>query len=235
MNHQETDRINLLLNFENLVNTYDYLEDDQLRTQFYIDNIQNQQDSTFKWTHLQIKALIYLRDYHRLFSAQNIWKFNQKILEQIQKAKEVVCTKIIQQQIGSDAKLLNFKIILKATFTGEPVDLEDADDSRKYLESVASKISVSLHAECDQNHLKNGLGQQSSTKKVDLSFLEMQTILYMFSDINSVEPGSCVKKLASSVPLFHVDSFEDLCEIVLFKYVEVFTNEDESLEAAQGR
>lgn len=39
INHQEGVRHNTLLNFEQLVNTYDYLEDDQIRNQFYLDNL----------------------------------------------------------------------------------------------------------------------------------------------------------------------------------------------------
>lgn len=85
-------RNDTLVNFEHLVNSYDYLEDDQIRNQFWLDNLQNNQDGSFKWTPLQIKALIYLREHHRLYSPQNIWKFNAKLLEQIKNEKEISCS-----------------------------------------------------------------------------------------------------------------------------------------------
>ena len=52
----------------------------------------------------------------------------------------------------------------------------------------------------------------------------------MFSDISSCDPSPAINTLIGSVPFYHIDKFEDLCEILLFKYVEVFVNEEESFD-----
>lgn len=230
----EAVRNDVLLNFEQLVNTYDYLEDDQIRNQFYIDNLQNQQDSSFKWTFLQVKALVYLREHHRLYSPQNIWKFNSKLLEQIKKEKNISCSHIIQQQLGQDLKLHHFKVTLKAVFTGEDSEtLDHNTDQRKYLEYLASNIKVYMQAEMDQNQTQKT--NEHVTQQVELSFLELQTVLYMFSDIQSVDPNPCCQEMFCSVPFYQLDTFQEFCQILLFKYVEVFLGEDESFDQARSQ
>ena len=76
--------------------------------------------------------------------------------------------------------------------------------------------------------MKNSEGNM--TPVVELSFLELQTILYMLSDINSIDPGQCIRNLTGSVPFYHLDRFEDLCEIILFKYIDIQLNDDESFD-----
>lgn len=69
--------------------------------------------------------------------------------------------------------------------------LDDATDTRKYLENLASNISITLKAELDQNMIQLSKGFENVTQSVEISFLELQTILYMFSDLNSVDPNPC--------------------------------------------
>jgi len=68
--------------------------------------------------------------------------------------------------------------------------------------------------------------QLKVSTKVDMSLTELQTILHMVSDLSHVDPGVINVKSASSMPFFFINSFEELCEQVLFNYVYIIeTNE----------
>ena len=71
-------------------------------------------------------------------------------------------------------KLFNFKVIIKVVFNGSSdEEIEDEDDTRKYLESLASKIKIVLKAECDKNQQLPAIGNETETQEVELSFLEL--------------------------------------------------------------
>lgn len=134
-------------------------------------------------------------------------------------------------------KLYNFKVNLKAVFNGDSSHetLDEAVDQRKYLENIASNIKVYLQAEVDQNQIQLSKGYEPVTPQVEISFLELQTVLYMFSDISSVDPNPCVRDCFSSVPFYQLDNFQSFCEVLLFKYVEVFLGDDESFDQAKSQ
>jgi len=43
----------------------------------------------------------------------------------------------------------------------------------------------------------------------------------MLCDLSSVDPGISSVKHCTSVPFYSIETFEDLCSLVLFKYIEV--------------
>lgn len=130
---------------------------------------------------------------------------------------------------------MNFKVAIKVEFSGTAdEDSEDEDDARKYLESVASKIKIKIKADIDKNQLPSNVDVESVTPEVELSFLELQTILYMFNDINSCDPSPILSQAISSIPFYHIDRFEDLCEILLFKYIDIFSSEEESFDHSRS-
>lgn len=105
-------------------------------------------------------------------------------------------------------QLVNFKVIINAQFAGrQDEDIEDEDDPRKYLENLASKIKIKIKAEVDKNTLNQTREVDSVTPDIELNFLELQTILYMFSDINSCDPSPALHHLIGSIPYYHIDRF----------------------------
>lgn len=144
------------------------------------------------------------------------------------------CCKVIQFPIGQDTKQYNFKVFIKVEFTSSADDELEDQDARKYLESIASKIKIKIKAEVDKNMLPANKDVESVTQEVELSFLELQTILYMFSDVSSCDPSPGLHYLIGSIPFYHIDKFSDLCEILLFKYVDVFLTEEESFDQSRS-
>lgn len=57
----------------------------------------------------------------------------------------------------------------------------------------------------------------------------------MFNDINSCDPSPALHHLIGSIPFYHIDRFQDLSDILLFKYVDIFLSEDESFDQSRSQ
>lgn len=83
---------------------------------------------------------------------------------------------------------------------------------------MANEIKVNIYAVSEQ---KSANQPSQESEKVTLSFLELQTVLYMMSNLNTIDPCSRHPEHFGSVPFYHLDTFEDLCRYVLFSFVEI--------------
>jgi hypothetical protein len=59
----------------------------------------------------------------------------------------------------------------------------------------------------------------------EISLLELQTILCMIEDESVIDPWND-KFLCGNQPFYHIDSFDMLCQFVLFPYVKICQVDD---------
>ena len=85
-----------------------------------------------------------------------------------------------------------------------------------------------IEGECDHNDFAANIENLPRIRPITLNYLELQTVIYMFSDINLIDPYVSNNNHMSSIPYFNLVSFQDICKYVLFKYVKVekFLNEN---------
>jgi len=62
-------------------------------------------------------------------------------------------------------------------------------------------------------------GTQRQPSQERISLYELQNLLFAFSSLACIDPGTSDKKFFSSIPFYHLETFEDLCQHVLFPYV----------------
>ena len=72
-------------------------------------------------------------------------------------------------------------------------------------------------------------------KAVHLNLLEFQTIIFMLSDLSIVDPFLSNLNNFSSIPFSGLTTFEDICKIVLFKYIKVdkYSSENDNSERSE--
>jgi len=216
----------LVMNVQRLIADFQVMEDQELRSEQIRRHLQGQNDQQLlNINQEQIDALIYLREYHKLYNPHTLWKFNKKLIDDIRKKKRIVCQRIFSMSKSSHESIREsnsqsslIKVQIEAIFTDHGVDSgDDQDDYLFYSGLMANSITVKLSATA----AAGGQGEAPNVRfqAQEFSMLDLQTIMYMFEGLSLIDPGF-VPRRASSLPFYLIDSFQDLCQFVLFHYVQ---------------
>ena len=112
---------------------------------------------------------------------------------------------------------LNFKIQIEATYGGNLTEI----GSPKHIDDMQQQIRFKISAECDKSKFMANPASLPKVKPANFSMLEIQTLIFMFKDLNICDP--CISDLntLSSTPFNSLTSFEEICRVVLFKYIKI--------------
>lgn len=70
-----------LINLEQFIKEFNNMDDDEVRAAIISNAVTRSQDRKYQWSILQLKALLYVRQYQNIFQPCNIWKFSLKMIK----------------------------------------------------------------------------------------------------------------------------------------------------------
>lgn len=164
-----------------------------------------------------------MREYNKLYCPHNLWKFNKRLVDEIKSKGRIVCKRVISMLDGpeSDESVVPVKVQIEALYRpGSPEasprdEPEDQEENLQYHGLMKDNIFVKMSA----------FGERGSARRLgfysqEFSLLELQSTMYFFEGLSLVDPGTAPRQ-ACSMPFFLVDSFKELCQYVLFHFVQI--------------
>lgn len=178
-----------------------------------------------------MQTLEFLRSHYKLFSPTNIWQFNQRLVSEIKDKRIIKCCRLINQPFleGGTRVTKNFRVLIEVRYddladTEDLLDFsneEDAHEKGIEFNVLHKRISICLKAQLDGPG-----GQDVKLSDQSISMFELHNMMFSLSGLPSIDPCTTSNRFLSSVPFYHIETFEELCEQVLFPFVHVCKVDD---------
>ena len=152
------------------------------------------------------------------------------MIKQIREQKKIVVSKVIQ----NFADMKPFKVSITLKFLGESginsMQIKLGELTQKQKQNLMeNQIQITLSAISET-------GSEQKSVDQEISLLLLQTLLFQFNGFEIVDPSQAIGHLGfpliGSTPFYNIETIQDLCQHVMFPFIEIDSGEHASLNGS---
>ena len=153
------------------------------------------------------------------------------MIQQIILKKKIVVSKVIQ----NFADMRPYKVSVTLKFLGESginsMQIKLGELTQKQKQNLMeNQIQITLSAISETGT------EQVSVNQDSISLLLLQTLLFQFNGFEIVDPSQAIGHLGfpliGSTPFYNIETIQDLCQHVIFPFIEIDSGEHASLKGS---